>query len=411
MRPLVNQTHKSRSFTTRLTIKTAVKLLAILLIAVAVPLALYVRAQSEGAAWFSFAESSVARTRLPKTQVTVRAAGRGQPFMNLQDGREMSVAYRGDQAAVAALQSGAAQPRALDTADFDRNGTPDLVAGYSFNGSGIITIQRGNPDAFAPASDSVLVRMQQGYNPDSLLKGADVYSVPVAADFVATGNFTDDSEKDVLIAARGGALYLMEGNGAGRLGEPKQIELPGAVTALAVGEFRAADGRTDLAVGVSGPGGESLLIFDAAEGLSEALVQYQLSQPASGIELGGLDDDPFMDVAVASGGEVLVVHGWGRKEQVATNSRVERFNVGAGVRGLALGQFTWDRQGRNEIAALTSDGTVHIVEQGKLDTRPFTEAEAAQRTRANLKVQRTSKLDVESVASWKPAQASGWKAG
>ena len=78
MRPLVNQTHKSRSFTTRLTIKTAVKLLAILLIAVAVPLALYVRAQSEGAAWFSFAESSVARTRLPKTQVTVRAAGRGQ---------------------------------------------------------------------------------------------------------------------------------------------------------------------------------------------------------------------------------------------------------------------------------------------------------------------------------------------
>ena len=412
MRSLVNPTHQSKSLAPRLTLRNAVKVLAIFLIAVATPLALYVRVKSEDSArWFSTAVSSVAGPKRNKEHVTVQAAGRGKPFFNLQDGREMSVAYRGDQAAVAALQSGAAQARALDSADVDRNGTPDVVAGYSFNGSGIITIQRGNPDAFAPASDSVLVRMQQGYNPDSLLKGADVYSVPVAADFIATGNFTDDSEKDVLIAARGGALYLMEGNGAGRLREPRQIELPGAVTAMAVGEFRAADGRTDLAVGVSGPGGESLLIFDAAQGLSEALVQYQLSQPASGIELGGLDDDPFMDVAVASGGEVLVVHGWGRKEQVATDSRMERFNVGAGVRGLALGQFTWDRQGRNEIAALTSEGTVHIVEQGRLDTRPFTEAEAAQRTRANLRVQRTSKLDVESVASWKPAQAAGWKGG
>jgi hypothetical protein len=272
----------------------------------------------------------------------------------------MRITYRGDQAAVAALQSGGAQARALASADFDRNGTPDLVAGYSYNGSGILTVQRGNPEAFAPADDSVLVRMQQGYNPDSLLAGADVYQLPVAADFLATGTFTNDAEKDVVFAAKGGALYLMEGNGKGRFGEPRAIELPGAVTALAAGEFRASDGFTDLAVGVSGPGGNSLVIFDAADGLSNALAQYQLSQPASAIELGGLDDDPFTDVAVASGSEVLVVHGWGRKESPATESRVERFGVGAGVRGLALGQFTWDRQGRSEIAALSYDGTVHI---------------------------------------------------
>ena len=134
-------------------------------------------------------------------------------------------------------------------------------------------------------------------------------------------------------------------------------------------------------------------------------------QPASAIEFGGLDDDPFTDVAVAAGSEVLVVHGWGRKEQVAAESRVERVNVGPGVRGLALGQFTWDRQGRSEIAALTYDGTIHIVENGKLDTRPFSEAEAAQRTRGNLKPQKITKVDVESAPSWKPAQAAGWKDG
>ena len=94
-------------------------------------------------------------------------------------------------------------------------------------------------------------------------------------------------------------------------------------------------------------------------------------QPATAIEFGGLDDDPFMDVAVAAGGEVLVVHGWARKEQAAAESRVERVQVGSGVRGLALGQFTWDRQGRSEIAALTYDGTIHVVDQGKTRHSPI----------------------------------------
>jgi|GEM_PF-2237934 len=345
--------------------------------------------------------------------ITLHAAGRGRPFLNLQDGREMSVNYRGEQGAVAALQNGAAQARALASADFDRNGTPDVVAGFAFNGAGMITFQRGNPEAFAPADDSVFVRMQQGYNPDSLLPGADVYAVPVSPDFLVTGNFTHDSEKDVLFAAKGGALYLMAGDGSGRLNAPQQIDLPGPVTALGAGEFRAADGFTDVAVGVSGPGGESLLIFDGADGLSDVLAQYQLSEPASGIELGGLDDDPFMDVAVAAGGELLIVHGWGRKEQVTGVSREERINVGAAVRGLALGEFEWDREGRSELAALTSDGAVQLVQNAKLDSRPFDETEAAQRTRGKLRPQTVSNnLDIESVPSWRPGKSAGWaKAG
>src|SRR4029078_1959090 len=117
--------------------------------------------------------------------------------------------------------------------------------------------------------------------------------------------------KDIVFAANGGDLYLMKGNGAGRFSDPQQIDLPGPVTALAAGEFRAAAGITDLAVGVSGPG-NSLLIFDNGEdGFTNPLFQYQLSAPASGIEFGGLDDDPFTDVAVAAGSEVDLVHGWG----------------------------------------------------------------------------------------------------
>jgi predicted outer membrane repeat protein len=356
---------------------------------------------------------SAASTKTPTGAIAVHAAGRGKPFLNLKDGREMSVEYRGDQLAVAALQNGVAQARSLASADFDRNGTPDVVAGYDFNGAGVITLQRGNPDAFAPADDSVFVRMQQGYDPGSLLPGADVYAVPASPDFIITGNFTHDSEKDVLFAAKGGALYLMAGNGAGRLDAPQQIELPGPVTALAAGEFRAADGFTDVAVGVAGGGGNFLLIFDdAAKGFRNPVVQQPLADAASAIEFGGLDGDPYMDVAVTEGSEILVVHGWGRKEQVTPESRVEKVKVGASLRGLAVGEFAWDREGRSEIAVLSDDGVVHIVQNSKLDTRPFSEAEAAQRTRGNLKVNRvTENVDVESVPSWKPGKSAGWSEG
>ena len=97
----------------------------------------------------------------------------------------------------------------------------------------------------------------------------------------------------------------MKGNGAGRFDEAQQIDLPGPVTALAAGEFRAADGFTDLAVGVSGPGGKSLLILMTRTDSRTRWCSINWPQPASAIEFGGLDDDPFQDVAVAAGSEVL----------------------------------------------------------------------------------------------------------
>src|SRR5262250_3195521 len=124
MRPLMNPTHQIQTPSSRIQIRTAAKLVAICLIAVAVPLALYVRVKSKDSPKFSNADRFVTSTKRAKDSVTVQAAGRGRAFLNFQDGHEMSVTYRGDQAAVAALQSGAAQPRALASADFDHNGTP-----------------------------------------------------------------------------------------------------------------------------------------------------------------------------------------------------------------------------------------------------------------------------------------------
>src|SRR6185436_20304138 len=233
MYPVKNPAREARLGTFSSTPWAAIKLLLVCLITASVPYALYVRVDSKAS----------------QAAVTVHAAGHGGQALNLRDGREMRVEYRGDQFSSEALQSGAARARAVASVDLDDNGTPDLVAGYASNGGGIVTNQRGNTEAFAPTDDSIFPRIQAGYNPDSLSSIAEIYQVPEPADFVVTGDFNQDAVKDVLVAARGGGAYLLAGDGAGGFAELQKIALPGAVTAVAAAEFGMSDGKADLAVG------------------------------------------------------------------------------------------------------------------------------------------------------------------
>src|SRR5215213_10063851 len=86
--------------------------------------------------------------------------------------------YQGPSALVGALRSGDAPARALARADLDADGAPDLVVGHAWQGLGIVTIQRGNPDAFAPKRSSVFEQMQHGSAPESFLGDALAVRVP-----------------------------------------------------------------------------------------------------------------------------------------------------------------------------------------------------------------------------------------
>ena len=336
MYPFNNSTSKTRVAFFPLTGRTSMKLLVVCLVAASVAVALSVRVDSKDS----------------KAAITVQAAGRGGQGLNLRDGREMRVEYRGDQFSSEALQSGAARARAVASVDLDDNGTPDLVAGYASNGGGIVTIQRGNNDAFAPTDDSIFPRIQAGYNPDSLSSIAEIYQVPEPADFVLAGDFNQDAVKDVLVAARGGGAYLLAGDGAGGFAELQKIALPGAVTAVAAAEFGMSDGKADLAVGISGTDGPSLLVFPSVEGGLSAPVSFPLKGEATAIQFGNLDRDPFLDIAVAAGSEIEIIHGWGLKNFADVQSRVERIDVPNTLRGLALGNFIWDRDGRTKAPAV-----------------------------------------------------------
>ncbi|HKR58207.1 MAG TPA: VCBS repeat-containing protein, partial [Pyrinomonadaceae bacterium] len=340
--------------------------------------------------------------------VALQAAGRGKPYLNMQDGRLMRVDYRGDNALVAALREGTAQSRALAYADLDGDAAPDLVAGYANGRSGIVTIQRGNPEGFAPKDDSVFARMQNGYNPDSLLPMVETYQVSEPVDFLHVKDFNKDGRIDVLIGSRDGSLHLLAGDGAGRLGSEIQLHLSGKVTALTAGEFRAADGQIDVAVAILGPRGPEVLVVDGAEDDFESTpYRFPLRSRAAALEFGELDSDPFMDLAIATGTEIQIVHGWGRKTSVNPELQVERIPLGYTPQGLAIDNFTWDRNGTREIAVLVEDSSVRLLEHSRSDKRPLNESELMTRAASRGRVTNRNS-DVEAFEGWSRATGN-WR--
>ncbi|MFY9556768.1 MAG: VCBS repeat-containing protein, partial [Blastocatellia bacterium] len=184
-------------------------------------------------------------------RVSVQAAGRGNPWINLSDGHELITSYRGAQPLIAALERNEARGLSLAAGDFDEDGMPDLVTGYSGPNGGIVTLLRGNVDSIYPNAPEAKQRKLEGtFTGAPFLSPAFVFGVPEEADFIGAGDFDGDSHLDVVAAARrSNRLYLMSGDGRGGLLQAKQIDLRGAVTTMLAGEINRSDGLDDVVVG------------------------------------------------------------------------------------------------------------------------------------------------------------------
>jgi hypothetical protein len=120
-----------------------------------------------------------------------------------------------------------------------------------------------------------------------------------------------------------------------------------------------ADGNSELAVGIAGPGGDTVQIYQGSSGELKSIAAYNLAAQAVGIQFGQLDSDPFGDVAVAAGQEITIVHGGPE----FANPRAERLSLPFAVQALAIGNFVWDREARPELAVLGNDGELRVLEQ------------------------------------------------
>jgi hypothetical protein len=151
----------------------------------------------------------------------------GKPLVNLKNPQTLKVTYTGASDAVAALQSGGASPTAMASADFDADGAPDVVAGYSTKAGGVLVLYRGNPDAYAPTDLTLYGKAAKGNVPPTFMPKAQAFSVPQSPDLIATGDFNRDGHRDVLVGTRGGSLYLLAGDGRGNLLPPQIVSLTG----------------------------------------------------------------------------------------------------------------------------------------------------------------------------------------
>lgn len=298
--------------------------------------------------------------------ITVRAQRRGNPEINLSDGREVLTDYEGRADITQILQQDRAQPLAMATADFDEDGAPDLVVGYASAGAGVVSLLRGNVDTIYPNSPEAQARRVAGrFTNAPFLSPALVYPVPQSPDYIGAGDFDGDGHCDVVAAARGDNKFiLLSGDGRGELRLADEIELPGAVTALAVGEINLRDGLDDIVVATDAGEGGMALVYQSRQGALRAQPDvFSFPAKVSALALGDLDDDPPSDLAVAAGEGLFIVQGrnqnssQGRTNQSGAESR--RHALPFGVRAIAAGDF--NGRLRTDLALLSEDGAVYVM--------------------------------------------------
>lgn len=305
----------------------------------------------------------------PAPRVVIHAAGRGNPYINFEDGVEIRADYTGPVELRNLLTQNVAEPRALASADFDEDGMPDLICGYARSGGGIITLYRGNVDSIFPNSPEAQRRRAYGTFTDSaFLSPARVFDAPVATDFVGAGDFDADGHWDVVIAARGGKkLYLLSGDGKGGFLAARKIALPGGVSSLVTGEINRADGLTDVVVGVVADDGPKVLIFEGPEGALKATPEvFTVAREPKALALGQFDHDSSMDLAVGAGSELVIIRGRDRKLSIGEvrgagvlAAKVYKRSFGFEIESIVEGDFTG--KGESALALLAGDGTTYLI--------------------------------------------------
>lgn len=322
---------------------------------------------------------SMART---SGRITVRTQKPVRPRVNLDYGREVIVEDEGSRGFPAELNRSQSQPLALAAADFDEDGVPDLVTGYANGGKGIIKLMRGNVDAIYPNSPEAQQRRAAGrFTGAPFLSPAMVFALPQPPEFIGSGDFDRNGHWDVIASARGSnRLSLYSGDGKGALNLADQIELPGMVTAMVVGEERQNDAAEDVAVAVDGQAGAKVLIYRGREGGLRSRPEI-LDLPGTRVDalaIGLLNDDPTYDLVVATHTELLLHDGLGQnrgKPAAGESATHRRHPLPAPARSIAIGNF--DRRYGKEVAVLTQTGEVRLIQTGSQDGESLAEATPA----------------------------------
>ena len=294
--------------------------------------------------------------------VSIHAAGRGNPFVNFTDGADLPSSND--------AKNNDSQPQTLASADFDADGIEDLVTA---DAGGNLKFYRGN---FLRSGDVEKGRLGDG---ETRRKGeiepfkfsGKSFALSISPDFLLTGDFNADGQKDVLAAAKAGNFVVfLSGDGRGNFSQSNALPVAGQITAMQTGEIGRKDGQTDVAVAFTNKSGAFLAVFEHPEGAFKHKPEiFKLPAPATDLAIGNLDEDFYADIAVASGDILTIVHGRGQAYpwDLLPDSGIKRPSAFVASRKMpfAISALTTGRFGTkrgDSLAMLGQDGNVYQIE-------------------------------------------------
>ena len=262
----------------------------------------------------------------------------------------------------------------MAVADFDADGTRDLITGYAAEDGGVLLLQRGSSLATAPTPSewSLLAR---GELVAPYVEKAETIDLPVRPDLLQTADINGMGHADLLAATKGGrSVYLLAGRGDGTFLPASELRLGGSVQSLAT--WTDAASQQLIVAGVCGPSGCGLQFLNR-EGKTLAFVPSPGAVTA--ILDGAIEGGSRQDLVFVANERPMVLDG---DTALSRSPVIEKLNVSHAA-AIAVGSFVADRRGYQQIAVLDAGATLHVLTRAGIDSSVGTSADrlAAQRAR------------------------------
>ena len=259
-------------------------------------------------------------------------------------------------------------PLSMTTGDFDADGIPDLVCGYSGDDGGALVVFRGNIRAIYPSAEKDALGRPAAPHTEAFLGASPPFEIPDAPDFLVSGDFDADGRRDLVLGRRrAGRIWLIRGDGSGGFRPAESRTLPGRLTVLAAADIDLPDGLPELIVGLDGDRGKrGLLLVESLCGAWPAVPEFIPSaEVVTDIATGHIDRRPGVDLLAAAGDEVLLISGR-RAGRGDGNARTIR-RIAFPASRVAVVNLIPSEDYRPELALLSGDGILRILsDEGRL---------------------------------------------